>query len=72
MLRHGKLHCAYHMRSCDVMRHLHNDLYFANRLALWLIREAELDIEPGIINFSASSLHCFVVDKYSLNQMVNG
>ena len=72
MLRHGKLHCAYHMRSCDVMRHLHNDLYFANRLCLWLIQEAELDAVPGTMHFSASSLHCFVVDKYSLNQMVNG
>ena len=69
MLRENELHCAYHMRSCDVMRHLHNDLYFANRLALWLIREAELDVEPGIMNFSASSLHCFVVDKYGLEQI---
>ena len=29
MLRENELHCAYHMRSCDVMRHLHNDLYFS-------------------------------------------
>jgi thymidylate synthase len=71
MLRQGKLHCAYHMRSCDVMRHLHNDLYFANRLCLWLIEQANLDAVPGDIHFSATSLHCFVVDKYSLNQMVS-
>ena len=69
MLRHGKLHCAYHMRSCDVMRHLHNDLYFANRLCLWLIEEAGLDAVPGTMHFSASSLHCFVVDKYGLEQI---
>lgn len=72
MLRENELHCAYHMRSCDVMRHLHNDLYFANRLCLWLIEQTGLDAVPGTIHFSASSLHCFEVDKYSLNQLVNG
>jgi len=71
MLRHGKLHCSYHMRSCDVMRHLHNDLYFANRLCMWLIEEAELDAVPGTLHFSATSLHCFEVDKYGLEQLVN-
>lgn len=70
MLRKGKLHCSYHMRSCDVMRHLHNDLYFANRLCLWLIKEARLEAVPGDIHFSSTSLHCFTVDKYSLNQLV--
>jgi thymidylate synthase len=71
MLRDNKLHCSYHMRSCDVMRHLHNDLYFANRLAMWLIELADLDAKPGIMHFSATSLHCFQVDKYGLNNMVN-
>ena len=71
MLRNKKLHCAYHMRSCDVMRHLHNDLYFANRLCIWLIKEARLEAVPGDIHFSSTSLHCFTVDKYSLNQMVD-
>ena len=50
MLRNKKLHCAYHMRSCDVMRHLHNDLYFANRLCIWLIKEARLEAVPGDIH----------------------
>ncbi len=71
MLRGKELHCSYHMRSCDVIRHLHNDLYFANRLALWMIEKAGLDATPGLIHFSATSLHCFVVDKYGLEQMVN-
>ena len=69
MLRHGKLHCAYHMRSCDVMRHLHNDLYFANALCLWLIEKTGLDAVPGTMHFSASSLHSFVEDKYGLEQI---
>ena len=71
MLRGRYLHCAYHMRSCDVMRHLHNDLYFANRLAIWLIEQTGLDAIPGSLHFSSTSLHCFVVDRYSLNQLVN-
>ena len=71
MLRDNKLHCAYHMRSCDVMRHLHNDLFFANALCLLLIEQSGLDAKPGIMHFSASSLHCFQVDKYGLNIMVN-
>ena len=53
------------------MRHLHNDLYFANRLAIWLIEQTGLDATPGSLHFSATSLHCFVVDRYSLNQLVN-
>jgi hypothetical protein len=69
MLRHGYLHCSYHMRSCDVVRHLHNDLYFANRLALWLIEKAELDAVPGMLHFSATSLHCFELDRYTLDNL---
>jgi|TARA_Y100000310_G_scaffold71645_1_gene67536 thymidylate synthase len=70
MLRGEKLHCSYHMRSCDVMRHLHNDLYFANRLAIWLIKEAELiGTIPGTLHFSSTSLHCFMIDKYSLDKL---
>ena len=53
------------------MRHLHNDLYFANRLCLWLIEQSGIDAVPGTMHFSASSLHCFVVDKYGLDQLVN-
>ena len=64
--RGDELHCAYHMRSCDVIRHLHNDLYFANRLTLWLIEKSGLNLKPGYLHFSASSLHCFTVDRYVL------
>lgn len=70
MLRCEKLHCSYHMRSCDVMRHLHNDLYFANRLAMWLIKKAGFNgVIPGTMHFSSTSLHCFTTDKYSLNKL---
>jgi len=65
-----ELHCSYHMRSCDVVRHLHNDLYFANRLTLWMIEQAGLTAQPGILHFSSSSLHCFANDRYTLERMI--
>lgn len=70
MLRGKELHCSYHMRSCDAVRHLHNDLYFANRLTLWMIEQAGLDASPGWIHFSSTSLHCFVNDRYALSKLV--
>ena len=70
MVRDNIVHCAYHMRSCDVRRHLMNDLYFANRLAIWINEKAELNAEMGILHFSATSLHCFNVDKFWLNGVV--
>lgn len=68
LLRKGKLHCFYPMRSCDALRHFHNDVYFAARLTLWLIEKANLDAEPGTLAFHASSFHCFVNDEYALKR----
>ena len=70
LLRGDELHCSYHMRSCDVVRHLHNDLYFANRLCLWIKDQANLNCKMGYLHFSSTSLHCFKNDKYMLNNMV--
>lgn len=70
LVRNNELHCSYHMRACDVVRHLHNDLYFANRLCLWLNKQADLHCEMGYLHFSSTSLHCFLDDKYMLNNMI--
>lgn len=70
MLRGSYLHCSYHMRSCDVVRHLHNDLYFANRLTMWMIEKANLDADPGYLHFSSTSLHCFANDRFALKQLI--
>lgn len=70
-IKRGKqLHCSYHMRSCDAVRHLHNDLYFANCLAIWVNKEARLDCEMGYLHFSTTSLHCFENDKYALGKLI--
>jgi thymidylate synthase len=68
LVRDNKMHCQYPMRSCDALRHFHNDLYFANLLVLWMIEQVGVDLEPGAILFSATSFHCFENDVYALNK----
>jgi hypothetical protein len=36
MIRNGELSCRYYLRSCDVYRHLNNDIYMASRLMGWV------------------------------------
>lgn len=69
--RDGKLHTLYPMRSCDALRHLHNDLYFANLLTLWMIERSGIDAVPGMLNFHAVNLHCFENDLPVLEKMVD-
>jgi thymidylate synthase len=70
LVRDNKMHCQYPMRSCDALRHFHNDLYFANLLVLWMIEQVGVDLEPGAILFSATSFHCFENDVYALNKSI--
>lgn len=63
IVRNGRLDLFYALRSCDVMRHLHNDIYFANRLALWVREKAGLEVAIGNMHLVVTSLHCFVKDK---------
>lgn len=39
MIRDGKLSIRYYIRSCDIYRHMSNDLYFAGRLAQWTVSQ---------------------------------
>ena len=70
IIRNKQLHCFYPMRSCDAIRHFHNDIYFASRLTLWLIKETGLDIKPGYLTFNAVSFHCFSNDRYPLKRLI--
>ena len=70
IIRDNRLHCFYPMRSCDAIRHFHNDLYFANCLGLWLLRSASIkDVTMGSLHFSATSFHCFENDRYTLEKL---
>ncbi len=70
IVRDNKMHCHYPMRSCDAIRHFHNDIYFANRLVMWMIDQIGKDLEPGAIMFSSTSFHCFNNDKYALGKSI--
>lgn len=71
MMRSGKLHLFYPIRSCDAVRHLQDDLYMAARLCQWMVKNCKLgamkdyestpwdDVVPGQLTMFASSLHCF-------------
>jgi Thymidylate synthase len=71
IVREGKLNLFYPMRSCDVIRHMHNDLYMANRLALYVKEQVGLDVELGNLHFVATSLHCFTVDRYAIEKAIS-
>lgn len=68
MMRKGKLHVVYYIRSCDLVRHFRDDIYLTIRLVLWVLEKArELDrlwlrVTPGEFYMVISSLHCFVND----------
>jgi hypothetical protein len=68
-----RLHITYHMRSCDFMRHLADDIYMTIRLAQWmrdrLQDAADWHITLGRLHFTAGSLHIFEADRHALAQM---
>lgn len=73
IIRNNKMDCTYTLRSCDAVRHLHNDVYFTNRLVLWIIKKTGLDIEPGKMILNITSLHCFNIksDILILERLTN-
>lgn len=66
-VRDGRLDITYLIRSCDARRHLRNDVYMAQRLAMDVLSyEGMQDIKLGIMSMWIGSLHCFESDLYSL------
>lgn len=68
MQRGGRLSCRYYLRSCDVYRHLSNDVYFAAMLTHWVARQVTertsgaVTFDAGSLAIHISSLHAFVAD----------
>lgn len=60
------LHVWYSLRSCDFVRHFHNDVYFAARLLEWVASKVQRRggeaFRLGELNMTISSLHAFVGD----------
>jgi len=62
IIRDNKLYCNYLIRSCDVARHLKNDIYLAIKLADYIRNKVDESIKLGTLTFSVVSLHCFKGD----------
>lgn len=65
----GKLNCNYTIRSCDVYRHLRNDVYFTDMLLQYITRtinnKLNINIKFGTVRMEIYNLHLFVNDSYN-------
>lgn len=74
MQRGGRLSCRYYLRSCDVYRHLANDIFFAAALTTWVANQVtsrtngDIHFRPGGLVMHISSLHAFVADKAKIEK----
>lgn len=73
MVRDGRAHIWYPLRSCDFVRHWADDCYLAVRLLLWVIDrcrevvpEVWSGIVPGTYAMHCTSLHIFENDRIKL------
>jgi hypothetical protein len=73
IVREGRLHIYYPLRSCDFVRHFRDDIYLAIRLGLWVIDECRIrnpgfwyNVQPGTYTMHCTSLHIFKNDWPSL------
>lgn len=65
------LNCNYFIRSCDVVRHFHNDVYLAARLTQWItdhLLESEELVWPGTLTMFISNLHLFKGDSWRVDR----
>lgn len=72
----GSMDITYAIRSCDFVRHFRDDVYMAGRLLQWVLGKINADVNPfdddpwaaGKLIMNIGSLHCFVGDRYKLEQ----
>jgi hypothetical protein len=62
---------TYYIRSCDLLRHFRNDIYFAVRFLLEVLVRLHASqpwpsVKPGTFRMHIASLHCFRNDYYQL------
>lgn len=72
LVRDGRLHCTYLIRSCDLVRHFDDDIYLTVRLQMWMmLRLFDRDdrwrkLRLGTLSVWIGSLHLFINDYYAL------
>ena len=77
IVRDGKMHIVYYIRSCDFIRHFRDDVYLTIRLLLWVLEQCQKrsdkwnGVEPGTFTMHVTSLHIFESDAIYLNKMLN-
>ena len=70
-IRNGaRLDCNYFLRSCDITRHLHNDLYLTGRLLQWMVEQTAQEGFPyaGKLTVFISNLHLFESDAWRFSE----
>lgn len=74
ILRNGRLHCTYYMRSCDFVRHFTDDVYMAGRLTQWICDQMQENdvamhgLQPGDLTMHVVSMHIFKPDMQMLRR----
>jgi hypothetical protein len=80
LLRDGKLHINYFIRSCDFLRYFRDDVYMAGRLCQWIVNAVHdqgppgennnwNDVVPGTLTMFISSLHVFEGDLPKMRKL---
>ena len=74
IIREGRLDIVYYIRSCDILRHYTNDVYFTARLAQWMVirlksQAIPVELVPGNLVMHITSLHGFVGDLTKLHDL---
>lgn len=70
IVRQGKLHIIYYIRSCDFLRHFPDDVYMAARLAQWVKEQVSAILSVGTLTMHITSLHVFQGDIAKLEGKV--
>ncbi|HPI81910.1 MAG TPA: thymidylate synthase [Candidatus Paceibacterota bacterium] len=70
LIRRGKLHVAYLIRSCDIFRHFKNDIYMTVRLAQYVKEQVDPSLKLGTLSMWIGSLHCWNVEKALLDSKI--
>lgn len=74
IVREERAHIFYPLRSCDFVRHYHDDVYMTIRLLLWVIEQCRSlnpywkKVRPGTYTMHMTSLHVFENDMRELGQ----
>ena len=64
--RNSLLHCTYHIRSCDAVRHFRNDVYMTSRLVQYVAQN--LGVKVGSLSMWIGSFHIFKSEKWKIKK----